>query len=110
MPLYWLCYRHNNQASLVHARMHSAPHIVDAPNHQGSAHQPPTLELIQLLALALLSASLPPVDAGNASRRQWLSYFGISTVNGYHRMVFARPIDRDGCGYQRSSTNDNPKH
>ena len=32
MPLYWLCYRHNNQisvviepgASLVHARMHAA--------------------------------------------------------------------------------------
>jgi hypothetical protein len=32
MPLYWLCYRHNNQisvviepgASIIHARMHSA--------------------------------------------------------------------------------------
>jgi len=37
MPLYWLCYRHNNQisvviepgASLIHARMRAALHGLD---------------------------------------------------------------------------------
>jgi hypothetical protein len=47
----------------------------------------------QLVALVLLSASLPPVDTGNAACRQWLSYLSISTVKGYDCMVFGWPIE-----------------
>ena len=37
----------------------------------------------QLVTLALPPSSLPPINASNAGRRQWLSYFGISTVKGH---------------------------
>jgi hypothetical protein len=66
-------------------------------------------ELIQLVALPLLAASLPPVNASNTGRRQWLSYFGVSTVEGYDCLVFAGCIERNGCGNHRHS-NDDPKH
>jgi hypothetical protein len=66
-------------------------------------------ELIQLVALPLLAASLPPVNASNTGRRQWLSYFGFSTVEGYDLLAFAGCIERNGCGNHRHS-NDGPKH
>ena len=65
--------------------------------------------LIQLVALPLLAASLPSVNAGNTGRRQWLSYFGFSTVEGYDCLVFARCIERHGRGNHRHS-NDDSKH
>ena len=66
-------------------------------------------ELIQLVALPLLAASLPPVNASNTGCRQWLSYFGFSTVEGYDCLVFAGCIERNGRGNHRHS-NDDPKH
>ena len=66
-------------------------------------------ELIPLVALPLLAASLPPINASNAGRRQGLSYFGFSTVEGYHCLVFAGRIERNGCGNHRHS-DDDPKH
>ena len=65
--------------------------------------------LIQLVALPLLAASLPAVNAGNTGRRQWLSYFGFSTVEGYDCLAFVGCIERNGCGNHRHS-NDDPKH
>jgi hypothetical protein len=63
----------------------------------------------QLVALLLLAASLPPVNASNTGRRQWLSYFGFSTVEGYDCLVFAGCIERNGRGNHRHS-NDDPEH
>jgi hypothetical protein len=71
--------------------------------------KPMEQELIQLVALPLLAASLPPVNASNTGRRQWLSYFGFSTVEGYDCLAFAGCIERNGCGNHRHS-NDDPKH
>jgi hypothetical protein len=63
-------------------------------------------QLTQLVALPLLAASLPAVNARNAGRRQWLSYFGFGTVEGYDCLVFAGRIERNRRGNHRHSDDD----
>jgi len=49
---------------------------------------------------------LPAVDARNAGRRQWLSYFGLGTIEGYDCLVFAGRIERNRRGNHRHSDDD----
>ena len=62
----------------------------------------------ELLVAPAVLAAIPSVGTSNTDRRRWLSYFRFRSVESYECLVFARRIERNGCGNYRH-TNDDPK-